>query len=406
VKYLAVASAVRHSGGREVTTIEESGRSSIADTLERLQVHDVDSHISEPSNLWTSRMASKWGDAIPQLRFDADTGMERWFIDGHRGPLLGESALMPYDEETAAGASDPHARLAWMDAHGIFSQVLYPNILGFFPRAFMQADAGFGVDCVRAYNDFQTEFAAVDPARLIPATYLPWWDLDAACTELGRCHVLGHRSVNLPWELEQVGLPGLRDDFWEPLLRSTEERGMTVNFHVGFNTEDLDFVALMARSKLDLVTESAKFFTGNIRCIAELIMGRICHRYPTLKFVSVESGMGFIPFLIESLEWQFLNANLFREHPDMLLPSEYFRRQIYGTFWFERDVAALAHLYPDNFMFETDYPHASSLTPADSLPYVTSPRQTIVNHLADLPEELVVKLLRDNAAAVYQLESQ
>jgi predicted TIM-barrel fold metal-dependent hydrolase len=162
----------------------------------------------------------------------------------------------------------------------------------------------------------------------------------------------------------------------------------------------------MARSRLDLVIESAKFFTGNIRCIAELIMGRICHRYPTLKFVSVESGMGFIPFLIESLEWQFLNANLFRDYPDMLLPSEYFRRQVYGTFWFEQDVAALAHLFPDNFMFETDYPHASSLTPSVSLPYVTGPRETIANNLGDVPQELMVKLLRDNAASVYQLADQ
>ena len=378
----------------------------ITEMLDRLHVHDVDSHISEPSDLWTTRMSSRWGDAIPHTRLDPETGAERWFIDGHRGPMLGESALVPYDAETAAGASDPRARLAWMDAHGIFSQVLYPNILGFFPRAFMEADGDFGTECVRAYNDFQTEFASMDPARLSPASYLPWWDIEAAVGELERCDAMGHRAVNLAWEFEQVGLPGLRDDHWEPLLKSSEERGMTVNFHVGFNTEDLDFVALMARSRLDLVTESAKFFTGNIRCIAELIMGRICHRYPTLRFVSVESGMGFIPFLIESLEWQFLNGNVFREHPDMLLPSEYFRRQIYGTFWFERDVADLAHLYPDNFMFETDYPHASSLTPAESLHYVTGPRETIVDHLADLPEELVVKLLRDNAAAVYQLAPQ
>ena len=176
-----------------------------------------------------------------------------------------------------------------------------------------------------------------------------------------------------------------------------------VNFHIGFNSEDVDIAMVMGLTKLDQSTWAAKFFTGNIHCISELIMGRICHRFPTLKFVSVESGVGFLPYLLEALDWQFLNNNLHREFPDMVLPSEYFRRQIFGTFWFETDVTRLVDLYPDNFMFESDFPHSTSLTPGDDLPFVKGPRDTILANLADVPEPLLVKLLQDNAARVYNL---
>jgi predicted TIM-barrel fold metal-dependent hydrolase len=133
-------------------------------------------------------------------------------------------------------------------------------------------------------------------------------------------------------------------------------------------------------------------------------MGRICHRFPKLKFVSVESGVGFLPYLVDALDWQFLNNNLYRDYPDMMLPSDYFRRQIYGTFWFEKDVAHLAKMFPDNLMFESDYPHMTSLTPGDNYPYVRGPRDTLIANVADdIPEDVLVKLVRDNARRVYNL---
>src|SRR5207244_2268690 len=46
-----------------------------------------------------------------------------------------------------------------------------------------------------------------------------------------------------------------------------------------------------------------------------------------------------------------------------LLPSEYFRRQIYCTFWFEESSMPMFADYADNIMFETDFPHTTSLSP-------------------------------------------
>jgi predicted TIM-barrel fold metal-dependent hydrolase len=85
-----------------------------------------------------------------------------------------------------------------------------------------------------------------------------------------------------------------------------------------------------------------------------------------------------------------------------LLPSEYFRRQIYATFWFEKTITSLIHFYPDNVMFETDYPHGTCLCPGSNS-FAKSARDTIAENLSALPEETLGKILHDNAAKVYGL---
>jgi hypothetical protein len=42
----------------------------------------------------------------------------------------------------------------------------------------------------------------------------------------------------------------------------------------------------------------------------------------------------------DSVEWQWDNMGAFTDHPERALkPSEYFRRQVHGCFWFERESA-------------------------------------------------------------------
>jgi predicted TIM-barrel fold metal-dependent hydrolase len=259
--------------------------------------------------------------------------------------------------------------------------------------------------CVQAYNDFQAEFASTDPSRLIPLCYLPWWDLDAAMKELERCIEIGHKGVNFGSEFEKLGFPRLREDHWAPLLRQMEEMGVSVNFHIGFGSkteEEIRSASSLMQDSLDMAKTTALFMLGNATCIAELIFGQICHKYPTLKFVSVESGYGFIPYLIEAFDWQFINTGAQANHPDMLLPSEYFKRQIYTSFWFEQHLVPLLPLYPDNVMFETDYPHSTSLSPCKNS-YAKSARDTIIDNLSSVPEEILQKILHDNAARAYGL---
>jgi hypothetical protein len=105
------------------------------------------------------------------------------------------------------------------------------------------------------------------------------------------------------------------------------------------------------------------------------------------------------------MDWQWLNVGAHKDHPERLLPSEYLYRQIYGMFWFETDaVRAVLHKLADNLMFETDFPHATSLSPgpASESP---SPRDVIENALGDVDDEIAGKVLQHTASRLYQLEA-
>ena len=91
---------------------------------------------------------------------------------------------------------------------------------------------------------------------------------------------------------------------------------------------------------------------------------------------------------------------MLKEHPEYeLLPSEYFRRQIYGCFWFERDTAlsAIEQLGPDNVLYETDFPHPTSMSPGPASDG-QRPDDYLREHFAGLDETTLRKILHDNAA--------
>jgi predicted TIM-barrel fold metal-dependent hydrolase len=131
-------------------------------------------------------------------------------------------------------------------------------------------------------------------------------------------------------------------------------------------------------------------------------MRGVCHRYPRLNFVSVESGFGYIPFLLQALDWQFINNGIHSEQPEWPLPSEAFHRQIYATFWFERILAAQIDEFQDNVMFETDFPHPTSLSPGPNSSSAL-PSEVVESTLEGISQDVKRKLLHGNAARIYHL---
>ena len=81
-----------------------------------------------------------------------------------------------------------------------------------------------------------------------------------------------------------------------------------------------------------LAVGSAMLQLGNARLVANLILSGLCERYPRLKMVSVESGIGWMPFMLRALDYHVDENDA---HGLSMQPSEYFRRQMYACFWFE-----------------------------------------------------------------------
>ncbi len=311
----------------------------------------------------------------------------------------------PTLEDADPGSWNPVERLKRMDEYGIYAAVLYPNLIGFYSHAFMKAkDLQFSLACVRAYNDFITEFASVDRKRLIPISMLPFWDLEAARNEMERCRAMGHPGVLFANKYEQIGLPPFYEPYWDPILSAAQEMEMSINFHVAFSsTTDIDIRTVATqRDPREQAMRVSLGVMGNADALATIVTSDLCDRYPRLKFVSVESGFGYVPYLLELLDWLWHNYGAQRDYPQQLLPSEYFRRQCYGSFWFEEQTLKLLEVFPDNFMFETDFPHPTSLSPGPAS-IAKVPSAHIRDAFRGVDREVAEKVLYRNAAALYRV---
>ena len=392
------------------------------DIADRFKVVDVDTHLFEPDDVWTARVSKKFGDRVPHVKRDPETQNEYWYsgdiiltggIRGGTAGAVGTAQPPAYPrniDEVDPSAWDAKARLAKMDEFGIHAQVLYPNI-GFFSKGFARLEEPELMrQCVRAYNDFLVDWCSEDPKRLVPLMLIPFWDdADVFVDEIRRSAARGHKGIVFCNQMDSYNLPPLAHPRWNPLWEVAQDEGLSVNFHIGAGDKetakrrDYEGNGPMANNVRRVVME----FMDNARTIADLIVSGICQRYPRLNFVSVESGVGYVPYLLEALDWQWSNAGAMLEHPEFdLLPSEYFRRQIYACFWFERATLPTAlHLYPDNMLYETDFPHSTSQTPGPATPLAVSPREYIERSLGALPESTLRNVLHDNAARVYRLEN-
>ncbi len=136
-------------------------------------------------------------------------------------------------------------------------------------------------------------------------------------------------------------------------------------------------------------------YLDNARMIANLLYSDLLERFPKLRFVSVESGLGWIPFLLEACEYQWDQMVPTECKHHELRPTEKFRRNIYACFWFEQEGPArlIDRVGANNVLFETDFPHPTCLYP-DSAAHL----RTV---LGGLSEDVQRRVLHDNAAGLY-----
>ena len=379
----------------------------------RYKVIDVDTHITEPAEVWTARVSSKWGNKVPHIR--RVEGRDVWFIGDQPagGPgfytMAGHHDTYPnvpmgYDDIPAA-SYDAHARLKLMDEEGIYAMVLYPNLGGFGSGGFLRLkEPALMLECVRAYNDFLVDWASADPNRLLPVLALPFWDVAESVKEIQRSAAKGHRAVLFGSRPETFGQPPLAHKHWDPIWAAAQDHGLPVSFHIGsgdFGDEFSDDRVEVEGYAATSARAGAKLFMQNGAHVLDLLFSGILVRYPKLRFISVESGIGWLPFLLQSADYQYEAMAVKNARSDLaMLPSEYFKRQVYACCWFERipDDAMLEFVGRDNIMFETDFPHPTSI-------YGQDVQDTIDKSLGSLSEDMRHRVLWENARKLYEIEA-
>ncbi|MFN0148777.1 MAG: amidohydrolase family protein [Dehalococcoidia bacterium] len=387
--------------------------------VDRIKVIDADSHISEPAHLWTERVSvKKWGEMVPHVQYDESIKEDRWFMGGKpfmptAGAAMAGWTDPPPDHPPSLDAADHGSwdakeRLKRMDEYGIWAQVIYPNVGGFGAGNFISlTDEELRYECVKAYNDFLIDWTAVDRRRFIPIMAMPFWDVDLCVKEIERCAKIGHKGILMTNQPYVWGFPRITDRHWDPLWNTAQDLGLPINFHIGsgdltqIRNASVDNGRQAAYAKI-----TCQLFLDNSNAVMDIILGGLCHRFPKLNFVSVESGIGWVPFVLEAMDWQWLNSGCREEHPEMtMLPSEYFKRQVYACFWFEEmsAIKAIEAIGPDNFLYETDFPHPTSMSPGPNSVAIY-PKDFIEQNLSHLSEESLKKLLQSNSAKLYNLQ--
>jgi predicted TIM-barrel fold metal-dependent hydrolase len=384
-----------------------------------LKVIDCDTHVVEHYDIWTSRVPSKYGDKVPHVEQDAN-GVEWWVSAGQvLSPAAGLAIagwkepppkFPPQLDQVDPRIWQPEGRLEIMDAYGIHAEVLYPNVSGFGAGRYTEfGDMELALLLLQAYNDWLAEFHRVAPDRYVPVMAIPFWDIDLSIKEMERCADLGHEGIIFSQAPEDFGSPMLSDPHWDRLWAAAQDMQLPINFHIGSGAATMQqMLHPSAGVHANYASFPMTFFLNNAKTVATVISGGICHRFPDLKFVSVESGIGWVPFAMQALDWMWKECGVAKEHPEYdLLPSEYFRRQIYACFWFEQGPtldAAIDYIGADNILYETDFPHPTSMSPG---PVSTAlvPRDFINTNLGHLPYGTLRKILQDNAAKLYHLNA-
>jgi predicted TIM-barrel fold metal-dependent hydrolase len=362
-----------------------------------------------PTDLWTARLPASLRDRAP--RVEHRDGAAVWTCEGEvwgrwagvprpAGPKPTVNALDRGGmDETEMRPARVELRLCDMDRDGVKAQVIYGPI-----ASMMIADPELRSACIRAYNDWLKEFCSAAPERLLGVAILPPEDPAAACDEVYRlAKEGGYRQANL--QIARAN-PGLHDPAWEPLWNAFEETGLLLSFHVLVFGSGGNNVGATARTqdRTAGAFNSAKLFMGQfLEPFVDLFAWGILERHPKLRIVMGESGVGWLPWIVQELDHRFGRLWEVREYWDQrggidltIEPSELFRRQIWASFQQDRVAMSLLPFYGEgHLLWASDYPHPDSTWP--------NSRRAVAAQMAHLPPETRRQITHDNAAALYGL---
>ncbi len=367
----------------------------------------VDEHVQETPEVWTKRLSqTKWGDRIPHIeRYSG--GIEGWVVDRHQlllggvadcGAVMPDRTMNPQRwSDVPASVYDAKERLNAMDAAGISYAVLYPTVAGSGGQNFGRIqDPELELACVQAYNDWLLEEWASVSDRFVPQCLTPLFPIDAAVMEIRRAVKNGHRGViypSVPMELRDV--PHINDSVYDPLWAACQELGVPICFHAGAATTiqipAYDGYSPTIAAAFQAISRPA----SSVSVLVNLLISKILMRFPDLKVVLAESGLGWGAYLLEYTDYQAKGDQLPQNGYD-LMPSEMFRRNCYLVGWYDRaSLRVRRFIGAENILWSSQFPLATSTWP--------NTKQTLARSFEGVDETERRKILWDNAAELYKI---
>jgi uncharacterized protein len=351
-----------------------------------------DSHVNEPGDLWTARVPAGFRDRAPRIeRFEQG---DAWVIEGVADPInfgMNACAGLPPEEmrgwsrfeDMRAGGYDPIARTREMDEDGVDAEVLYPT-----PRlaqgVVANRDVEFHLACVRAYNDWLSEYVAAAPERFAGLALLPNRGAQYAVAEFERVWGRpGIRGVLLGCYPNGTLEPATDDDaVWARLA----EADVPVSIHVSLTQ------GFPAAHRAPL-PGYGRFFDAPNR-IVQMIFAGIFDRFAALNVVVAEVDCGWVPYFKEQIDNNYRRLAPVSDFSITELPSTYVARHVHFTYLTDTfGIDHRADIGVERILWSSDYPHISSDWP--------NSWKTINETFANVPDGETHAILAGNAQRLY-----
>ena len=338
-----------------------------------------DSHINEPPDLWTARVSHRFADRAPRVEH-FESG-DAWVVEGALDPITfgaNFSAYFPIDqrsgwrrwEDVPPGGYQAAARLVDQDVDGVDAEVIYPTPRVSNSLFWNRSDPDFHIECIRAYNDWLSEFCAGAPDRLLGVALMPNVGVDEAIDELHRALALpGLRGVQIgQYPHGDTDLADEDDSFWATVV----EADVPLSIHVGMATQ------AQGDTKRGKMRGDMRFFDAPIRA-AQFIGNGVFDRFPALQLVLVEVDCSWIPYIREQMDDRYSRENPATRAPLAQTPGAYFDTNVFATFITDHyGVKNRLDIGVSQMLWSSDFPHGGSDWPRS--------RDTIDRHFAGVPD--------------------
>lgn len=324
----------------------------------------ADSHVVEPPDLWEKRLPLSLRERAPRF------GEPLMAEEGHR-----------------AGAWDIGQHLKDMDTEGVAAQVLYPTLAN---EMYRTLDSRLVEACASVYNQWVAELCQEAPDRLWGQAIVPLWEINLAVQELERSRKVGLKGATI-WIAPPPQLP-FGSDHYEAFWAAAQDLEMPISMHNGAGYAPHQTVSLLAEGGLERHQFNAYGYQlAAMDALTRIIVSGVLERYPGLKIVVAEAGVGCLPFWLQELDDAY---QMHVDQPLPFFPSEYFYRQVYATLV---DDPLAGHVLSgwgkENFMWSDNYPLRKGTWP--------NSQEVISRTLGQLPHSVRAKVLCQNVARVY-----
>jgi uncharacterized protein len=366
-----------------------------SETLDDYFLVDMDAHVTE-TQFWPEIISRIDNDVIRQMgeaiasRPGTSTAllnqMPGIMFQNVYGRIPHQLALAEAVDGTECHRFVELVRRA-MDSMGLDYQVVFPTpmlVLGMHPMDDIEVAVG------RAYNRWLIEQILPQDERIKGLLYLPF-NTPNACVDI--VNEFGRAPGVIGFTVCATRNKPVHHDSYMKLYAAIEQSGKPLAFHSGYHWGDPSFAQLNRFISM----HSISFVHYSLIHLTNWVINGLPERFPGLKVVWVESGLAWVPFIMQRLDHEFMMRVC--EAPMLKRPpSEYIREMYFTTQPLEKTNMKLLQATFEAVHAETQLLYASDWPHWDFDP------PTAITSIPFLSEQAKRNILGLNAARVFNLD--